>query len=217
MEPTGSHKRGRPSATTPEDTRSQIVRAARAVFSERGYDATTFQAIAQRANLTSPAITHYFPNKLVLYRAVVDRTSEIVARAGVKQAEQGATLIEQLSQFIMMSIYPGNVENPSLSSFAVVNVLESTRNPELSGAADEHVIITRDFLIRAVADAIERGEIGPDTDVVTMADTLMLIQCGVAFYARYVRHYKMSDEEVQAVTTTLRQLLQGASSPQPDT
>ena len=42
------------------------MRAAREVFSELGYDAATFQAIAIRADLTRPAINHYFASKRVL-------------------------------------------------------------------------------------------------------------------------------------------------------
>ena len=52
------------------------------MFSERGYDAATFQAIAIRADLTRPAINHYFSSKQLLYREVVDRTNELVVTAG---------------------------------------------------------------------------------------------------------------------------------------
>ena len=55
---------GRPPAAKAAETRKRILRAAREVFSERGYDAATFQAIAIRADLTRPdeatdhALTH---------------------------------------------------------------------------------------------------------------------------------------------------------------
>ncbi len=51
------------------------MRAAREVFSELGYDAATFQAIAIRADLTRPAINHYFASKRLLYQEVVDQTN----------------------------------------------------------------------------------------------------------------------------------------------
>ena len=74
----GKSQTGPPPAAKADDTRKRIVGAAREVFSERGYDGATFQAIAVRADLTSPAINHYFASKRGLYREVVDQTNELV-------------------------------------------------------------------------------------------------------------------------------------------
>ena len=76
MPSTGRRRPGRPPAAKADETRKRILRAARLVFSERGYDGATFQAIAVRADLTRPAINHYFPSKRMLYREVVDETNE---------------------------------------------------------------------------------------------------------------------------------------------
>ena len=62
------------------------MQAAREVFSERGYDGATFQAIAVRADLTRPAINHYFSSKRLLYPDVVDHTNELVVAAGIQRA-----------------------------------------------------------------------------------------------------------------------------------
>src|SRR5690348_18145496 len=66
---------GRPPAAKAAETRERIVRAAREVFSELGYDAATFQAIAIRADLTRPAINHYFASKRVLWSEEIGRAS----------------------------------------------------------------------------------------------------------------------------------------------
>jgi len=58
----------------------------------------------------------------------------------------------------------------------------------------------------AVNDAIERGEIAADIDVSALTETLLVVLCGVGFYAGYLRSY----HEMEAVTDTLRQLLAGA-------
>jgi TetR/AcrR family transcriptional repressor of uid operon len=57
------------------------VRAAREVFSERGYDGAIFQEIAVRVDVTRTAINHYFPSKRLLYGQVVDQTNELVVVA----------------------------------------------------------------------------------------------------------------------------------------
>jgi len=52
-----------------------------------GYEAATFQEIAARADLTRPAINHYYPSKEALYRHVVAETNGSVIAAGLKEAE----------------------------------------------------------------------------------------------------------------------------------
>ncbi|WP_156747152.1 TetR/AcrR family transcriptional regulator, partial [Mycobacterium sp. E2462] len=68
----GNRRPGRPPAAKADETRQRIIHAARLVFSERGYDGATFQAIAARADLTRPAITPCFSSKRTLYREVLD-------------------------------------------------------------------------------------------------------------------------------------------------
>ena len=181
------------------------MRAAREVFSERGYDGATFQAIAVRADLTRPAINHYFSSKRLLYCEVVDQTNELVVTTGIEHAKRVTTLMGRLAEFIGVAMRASS-ENPSVSAFLVTAVLESQRHPELSRNENDAVVISREFLNWAVNDAIERGELKADTDVPSLAETLLIVLCGVGFYAGYLRNY----QEMRAVTETLRQLLEGA-------
>jgi TetR/AcrR family transcriptional regulator, repressor for uid operon len=205
MPPTASRRPGRPPAAKADDTRKRILQAARQVFSERGYDGATFQAIAVRADLTRPAINHYFPSKRLLYREVVDQTNKLVVAVGIERAQPETTLMGRLTAFISAAMR-ANSENPSASAFLITNVLESQRHPELGVAENDAVLISREFLMRAVNDAIRRGEIAPDIDASALVETLLVVLCGVGFYAGYVRSY----EEMLAVTDVLRQLLEGA-------
>ena len=137
--PSAANRRpGRPPAAKADETRKRIVRAAREVFSERGYDGATFQAIAVRADLTRPAINHYFSSKRVLYREVVDQTNDLVVTAGIKQAKGVTTLMERLAGFIGVAMR-AHSENPSLSAFLVTAVLESQRHPELRRTENDAV------------------------------------------------------------------------------
>ncbi|HUE32295.1 MAG TPA: helix-turn-helix domain-containing protein [Mycobacterium sp.] len=205
MAPTASRRPGRPPAAKADETRKRILHAARLVFSERGYDGATFQAIAVRADLTRPAINHYFSSKRVLYREVVNQTNELVVVAAIRRAELETTLMGRLTAFISAAVR-ANSENPSASAFLVTTVLESQRHPELSTTENDAVRITREFLMRVVNDAIEHREVTADTDASVLAETLLVVLCGVGFYAGYVRSY----QEMLAVTDVLRQLLEGA-------
>lgn len=96
---------GRPPAAKAAETRERILRAAREVFSELGYDAATFQAIAIRADLTRPAINHYFANKRVLYGENFDQTNAMVVAAwAVAGPAEETTFIRRLSSFFVAAI-----------------------------------------------------------------------------------------------------------------
>ena len=86
------------------------------MFSERGYDGATFQAIAARADLTRPAINHYFSTKRLLYREVLEQSNSLVIGAGIRQAERETTLMGRLTAFISAAVR-ANSDNPSCQRF----------------------------------------------------------------------------------------------------
>jgi TetR/AcrR family transcriptional repressor of uid operon len=181
------------------------MEAGRLVFSERGYDGATFQAIAARADLTRPAINHYFSSKRALYREVLDETNKRVLGAGIRQAEGETTLVGRLTAFISEAV-TANSENPAGAALIITGVLESQRHPDLTGTENDSVRICREFLIRVVNDSIERGEIVAGIDASALVEALLVVLCGVGLYAGYVESYR----EMLAITGVLLQLLEGA-------
>jgi AcrR family transcriptional regulator len=201
---------GRPPAAKAAETRKRILRAAREVFSERGYDAATFQAIAIRADLTRPAINHYFSNKRALYREVAKETNDLVVGASIQRAQQETTLAGQLSTFIEASTQ-ADIENRTAAAFLITVALESQRHPDLSHEQADSVRTTREFLSRAIDDAIKRGELAADTDARVLTETLIAVLLGIGFYAGFVanRH------EIETITAQVRQLLAGSLTERP--
>lgn len=53
--------------------RRQLIEIGRALFAERGYEATSIEEIAQRANVSKPVVYEHFGGKEGLYAVVVDR------------------------------------------------------------------------------------------------------------------------------------------------
>jgi TetR/AcrR family transcriptional regulator, repressor for uid operon len=203
--PTASRKPGRPVASKADETRRRIVRAAREIFCERGYDGTTFQAIAERADLTRPAINHYFADKRVLYSEVLDQTNEVVVMVGIERAKHETALMGRVTEFISAAMHATS-EDPSVTAFLLTAVVESQQHPELGRSEIDAVSNSREFLNWAINDAIKRGELKKDIDAPLLTETLLTVLCGVGFYAGYVKSYR----EMQAVNKTLRQLLEGA-------
>jgi AcrR family transcriptional regulator len=53
-------------------TRESIVRAARRLFAERGYDRTTLRAVAAEAGVDPALVVHFFGSKQALFLSVVE-------------------------------------------------------------------------------------------------------------------------------------------------
>ncbi|ORV88549.1 TetR family transcriptional regulator [Mycolicibacterium iranicum] len=182
---TASRGPGRPPAAKAAETRERILHAAREVFSELGYDAATFQAIAIRADLTRPAINHYFASKRVLWGEVVEQTNASIVSAGIARAQEQLTLIERLSAFLSVATQADS-EDRSAAAFLVTSVLESQRHPELSNDEHDSLKNSRAFVSWAVNDAISRGELSTDTDVDHLVEMLVAVVWGMGFYAGFV-------------------------------
>jgi len=181
------------------------------VFSERGYDAATFQAIAVRADLTRPAINHYFANKRVLYWQVLDETNSAVVAASVQRARGETTLTRQVSAFIEGTI-DSDIENPTAAAFLITATLESQRHPELRRPGTDSVSTTRAFLLWAINDGIQRGELDPDTDASALTEMLLAVLLGVGFYAGFIA----SRHELDPVTDQLKLMLARSLTRRPD-
>jgi len=180
------------------------VRAARQVFSELGYDAATFQEIAVRADLTRPAINHYFKTKNLLYQEVVERTNEMIVLESAQKAFEATTLIDQLEAFINTALGVDS-EDRSAAAFLVTSVLESQRHPELRRADHDALLGTRQFLTWAVTGAIERGELVTHSPIEPLVDMMTAMFWGMGFYAGFAG----SHEELEMITTEFKNLLTG--------
>jgi AcrR family transcriptional regulator len=193
---------GRPPAAKAAETRQRILKAAREVFGELGYDAATFQAIAIRADLTRPAINHYFPSKRVLYRDVVEQINESVVAAGMEKAHNETTLLKRLSAFFSAAMQADSHDRSS-AAFLVTSVLESQRHPDLSRDEHNSLKASRAFASWAITDAIERGELTTDADIPTLVEMLVAVMWGMAFYAGYVSGH----DELRTTVETLERML----------
>lgn len=199
---TASRGPGRPPAAKAAETRERIIGAAREVFSELGYDAATFQAIAIRADLTRPAINHYFASKQVLWREVVEQTNAVIVSAGRARAESESDLLSRLSAYFVAAMQAESEER-SAAAFLVTSVLEAQRHPELSDDEHDSLKQSRDFVAWAVNDAIERGELTTETDVDSLVEMLVAVMWGMGFYAGFVGTH----EELKAVVQQFELLL----------
>src|ERR1700742_1897251 len=58
---------------TSAERREQLITIARGLFAQKGYEATSVEAIANRAEVSKPVVYEHFGGKEGLYAVVVDR------------------------------------------------------------------------------------------------------------------------------------------------
>ncbi|MBT1192775.1 TetR/AcrR family transcriptional regulator [Rhodococcoides kroppenstedtii] len=69
----GTPERGPRVRMTGTQRRAQLIEIGRTIFAERGYEATSIEEIAQRAQVSKPVVYEHFGGKEGLYAVVVDR------------------------------------------------------------------------------------------------------------------------------------------------
>ncbi|HEY6471067.1 MAG TPA: TetR family transcriptional regulator [Candidatus Dormibacteraeota bacterium] len=83
------------------DTRAEILVAARAMFGESGYTATTLRAVAQRAGVDPALIIHHFGSKEMLFRSAMHVTFDPAAIAAIMGNRDGGSLGERLCAYFL--------------------------------------------------------------------------------------------------------------------
>jgi AcrR family transcriptional regulator len=197
--------RGRPPGrASAAATRARIVRAAGEVFSQRGYHSTIMQEVADRAGVTRPLVSLYFPGKRGLYRATIKAAYLDVLLPAVGRAVEEKTLWRQLSVFLDVAASAG-ASDQSAAAIFFTSVVECQAHPELRDSEYDPLSTIRQFLTRAVSGAIKRGELRPDTEVGPLVDLLLATLWGVGIYAGFIG----TQRQVEAVTSAIRQLWAG--------
>lgn len=83
--------RGRPQVRPDDETRGLIYEAARHAFAENGYAATSMEAVARRAGVSTKTLYRLIPNKAALFEGMVtdrlDRTLASVDLRAIDHAE----------------------------------------------------------------------------------------------------------------------------------
>ena len=79
-----------------DETRTALGAAARQLFTERGYAATSTTEIVERAGVTRGALYHHFAAKEDLFRAVFEQLEDEVTKHVAKEALTSADPLEQL-------------------------------------------------------------------------------------------------------------------------
>lgn len=153
-------RRGRPSAASAVDGRTALVEAARRLFAERGFDATSGRAIARAAGVDPSLIAHHFGDKEGLLVATldlpVDPAERLATALGGPDAELGARIVHTF-----VSTWDAHPE-----AFAAV------ARTAVAGTASPVAAVVRSIVLPRLA--ARRGhEGGPDAAAALVASSLL--------------------------------------------
>jgi AcrR family transcriptional regulator len=150
--------------------RSEILTAAREVFTELGYDAATVRDVIRRTRLASGTFYNYFPDKESLFRAVL-RDSEERRLEWLRRVERRDAAFDEYLRDTFRAYFEFVV-----SDRPTFDLMRRNSQTIRAFARDPIISDERDRLGRALAAAMEGGRL-PRTDSQFLASAIF----GVAF------------------------------------
>ena len=144
------------------ERRQEIVRAVLALARERGPDAITTQAIAERIGLTQGALFRHFPDKETIWVAVFAWVRAALVRVVDEAVDEAASPLANLERVFRAHV--GLVAaNPGLPR-VLFHELQSTGDSPVRVAVREMVAEYRKRLGRLIDAAKDTGEVSRDLD-----------------------------------------------------
>jgi AcrR family transcriptional regulator len=170
---------GRPRGADGAETREEILRSAREVFSSTGFGRASLQQIAQHAGITRNAIANYYPNKIELHRAafgsIRDAVTYILDRASTVDSPARSRVIAVFEAAIEVS-----KNDATFVRFLITSTVDSAHHPELGDQSPRQLAVVRDFIRESLDAGKKRGEIASDLDNAATAQVLVDLLWGLA-------------------------------------
>lgn len=116
-----------------EDRRQQIVAVAAALFARKGFNGTTTKEIAERTGVSQAIIFRHFPNKEVLYSAILDHKLRQTAERIQAHLEEAASRKDDRAFFgtLAFELLEMHRKDPSIIRLLLFSALESHKLSEM--------------------------------------------------------------------------------------
>ena len=184
--------------------KSEILRAAEALFVKGGFHQTGIAAICAAVGMSPGALYRYFPSKTEIIRALVEQdqaeTALLLDRVHNAKAFQPA-LVKAIEEALRA------VSDPSYGQLALDIAAEGMRNPDVAAIlqASEDALVTRlaDLIRQAQAD----GQVAATANASASARIVVTLIDGASGSRVLVGMSK------RALRTTLTRMLEGLFGP----
>lgn len=163
----GVRSKGRPIDLAEGEMRERLLRSSALLFAERGYVATSVQAIVDSAGTTKPMVYYYFQNKEGLYRALIDEAFGRIRRK-LEAIDVMPGNIDQALRAVVEANFELYRESPEIARFSLAPLL----GPD-HGVPDVDVralgTLNYRFVRQIVTMGISQGKLTGNADAIALA------------------------------------------------
>ncbi|MFV0134448.1 TetR family transcriptional regulator [Streptomyces sp. HMX87] len=191
-------RRGRPPRTQSAGTCDRILTAARAEFSERGYDKTSVRGIAKAAGVDPALVHHYFGTKERVFAAAVEVAFAPALNAPNAVAEGPLDGVgERLTRFVF-----GVWENPATRT-PLLAIVRSAVNNETAAAVFRRLIATQ--LLHRIAAQLDL----PEGEAELRAELAAAQLVGTAMLRYVIKVEPLASADPERIIARLAPVVQG--------
>ncbi len=144
-------------SNTDNPTRRRILKAARRLFTSRGYDAVSITDLAEAARVNRAVLYYYFKNKRDLYRESIKSVLELIPALWKKREVIEGPPGERLENYLS-ALWRALKENRDAMPLIMREVSAGGREREL--IFEQYLVPNVLQLAEILAEGAERGEFG---------------------------------------------------------
>lgn len=192
--------------TTAEETRRndrRIIEAAIRVFSEKGYDATSMQDIADEAQISRGPLYYRYKTKKDIFLAALDAHFRLEAATHVELLRQKRPFPETLREYLYHATRNLREDKPEFPMEVFSNPEMADVNCRIREMYAEGYGLLKDALVQAVC----AGELKADTDVEHLSNLIFIAFDGLR-YSRLKSGILTSPEKVETAIDHICMLVQ---------
>jgi AcrR family transcriptional regulator len=178
----------------------RILLQALALFSDRGYDATSVREICEAAGVTKPTLYHFYGSKEGVYRALVEGTLDQY-RDGVRAIVEATGTVPERLKTIARGHFTYTQERPELVRF-LISLIDNP--PGSAPATDFHRLYDEvlSHYARLIQEGVDNGTLAPGPVAVRLlvfSGAMMEAIRGFLFAARPELTAELADTLVDTI------------------
>lgn len=150
------------------EIRERIREAALGLFEQQGYEATTVNEIADRADIAYGTFFNHFPTKLDVLRELSDLALQGMFENVEEIRKQRGSFVERLTSLFETTAANAMAERDRTRELVAAMIAMSL--PDVAGNDDRRI---RAAFLSLLADGVEQGEVRTDVDLETLGEVVV--------------------------------------------
>jgi len=172
-----------------DDTKGDIIYAAIQLIPEKGYEKTSMREIAEKAEVTKPAVYYYFDNKKELFKEMMDIGHENILIKLEEIISSDDTFKKKLIQIILLRfrVFP---DEPAVEKFISWAFTEGMKYViDITHSPGDHESKYKEIICNLIKEEKQKGNFKKDINI----EHLFGLILGATNY--YTRQYFLGERE----------------------